>query len=81
MVDLGGGYAVAEVPVTAAPELGPRSLRGLDVALEDLKLLGVRQQARDGDLLAEPPADLDLAVGDSLVVFGPREKVDLLAGP
>lgn len=81
LVDLGGGYAVAEVPVTAAPELGPRSLRGLDVALEDLKLLGVRQQARDGDLLAEPPADLDLAVGDSLVVFGPREKVDLLAGP
>ncbi len=79
LLDLGGGYSVAEVSVTAAPELGPRSLRGLDAALVGLKLLGVRRISQDGVLLVEPPADLDLAVGDSLVVFGPRKEVDVLA--
>lgn len=79
LLDLGSGFSVAEVMVTSAPELGPRSLRGLDAALEGLKLLGVRRISDDGALLAEPPTDLDLAVGDSLVVFGPREDVEVLA--
>ena len=77
--DLGGGYVVAEVAVTESPDLGPRSLRGLDAALLGLKLLGVRRAAEDGALVAEPPTDLDLAAGDSLVVFGPRAEVDSLA--
>ena len=80
LVDVGDGWVVAEVEVTRRPELGPRSLRGLDRALPDLRLLGVRRaDALGGHLLAEPPEDLDLAAGDALVVFGTRGRVARLA--
>ncbi|MGI9577855.1 MAG: hypothetical protein ACR2OH_06630 [Microthrixaceae bacterium] len=80
LFDLGDGYVVAEVAITDTPELGPRSLRGLDAALVGLTLLGVRRSSQGGDLLAEPPADLDLEAGDSLVVFGARSGVVALGG-
>lgn len=79
LYEFADGHLVAEIPVTTSPELGPRSLRGLDTALGELKLLGVRQESNGGELLSEPPADLDLEAGDALVVFGPREVVAALA--
>lgn len=80
LVDLGEGWVVAEVEIVDHPDLGPRSLRGLDHALPQLQLLGVRRADRlGGHLLAEPPEDLDLVGGDSLVVFGDRARVEALA--
>lgn len=79
LFEFSDGHVVAEVAVTSTPDLGPRSLRGLDAALGGLKLLGVHQKSNSGVLLSEPPADLDLEVGDTLVVFGPREVVNALA--
>ncbi|MCP4434747.1 MAG: hypothetical protein GY812_04500 [Actinomycetia bacterium] len=78
LFEVGNGYVVAEVGVAEHPELGPRSLRGLDAALPGLKLLGVRRRSGKG-LLVEPPEDLDLGAGDSLVVFGSRTRVDDLS--
>ena len=74
------GHVVAEVTVTSAPELGPRSLRGLDAALGGLRLLGVSRAENRAVLVSEPPADMDLVQGDVLVVFGRREAVASLAG-
>jgi hypothetical protein len=74
------GHVVAEVVVTSTPDLGPRSLRGLDAALGGLRLLGVSRAENRAVLVSEPPADMDLVQGDVLVVFGRREAVASLAG-
>jgi hypothetical protein len=73
---LGDGFVVAAVTVTDAPDLGPRSLRGLDAALPQVRVLGVRRSDR---YIGEPPADLDLAGGDQLVVHARRESIEALA--
>ena len=77
LLDVGDGQVLAEVGVAGGSELGPRSLRGLDAALPGLKLLAVRQRS-GGGLLTEPPEDLDLRSGDSLILFGARERVQRL---
>ena len=76
LLELGDGFVVAAVQVRGEPDLGPRSLRGLDAALPQVRVLGVR---RDGRYLGEPPTDLDLTAGDELVVHARRDRIEALA--
>ena len=53
-----------------------RSLRGLDEALPEVEILGVRHGSR---FVAESPSDIDLREGDEIIVFGRRERIEQLA--
>jgi hypothetical protein len=81
LVELGDGFVVAELALQAAADAGPRSLRGLDLALPDLHVLGVRGRDSSGTttFLGEAPEDVDLGAGDVLVVFGNRARMEELA--
>jgi hypothetical protein len=65
-------FVVASAGIGDETEESPRSLRGLDHTFPALTVLGVQ---RDGQLIAEGPADLSLQPGDRLVVFGPRSRL------
>lgn len=65
-------FVVAEVRLAAEPEKAPRSLRGLDHAIAEAKVLGIRRGGPEGDFVGRPPTDLELHRDDSLVLFGER---------
>ena len=81
LVALGDGFVVAEVRLAREPDMGPRSLAGIEAALPGLRLLGVRQRAGadEGHFVGAPPDDLDLGADDELVVYGTREAVAAVA--
>lgn len=68
-------FIVAARRVGHDPKEAQRSLRGLDEAFRGCTVLGVRQA--DG-YVGEPPADIDLRAGDSIILYGRRE---LIADP
>lgn len=77
LLDLGAGFAVAEVALVDSPGVAPRSLRGIDQALTGLTVLGVRRGAGAGrSYVGAPPADFDLHASDSLVVYGTRARLE-----
>jgi len=80
LLTLGDGWLVAELPLGEIPPDAPRSLRGLERALADVQVLGVRRNSGDGqpEFVAEKPADLTLQANDRIVVFGPRERIEAL---
>jgi len=59
-------FAIQSVRLEASVEEA-RSLRGMAHALPGLTVLGVR---RDGEFFGEPPVDIDLLVGDELILYG-----------
>ena len=66
-------FIVGSVRVADDPEPTVRSLRGMDQALPQVKVLGVRH----GDaFLGAPPIDVHLDAGDEIVVYGRREDID-----
>jgi hypothetical protein len=72
MLSLGDGFVVGAIRVADEPGATQRSLRGLDEALPGCHVLGVRQ----GDhYIGASPADLELAKGDVLVLYGPRDQL------
>ena len=76
LLRLGSGFVIVSLRVGAHPELGPRSLRGLDAALPEVRVLGLR---RGDTYIGEPPVDLDLVEGDELVVHGRADRLEALA--
>ena len=79
LLELDDRHVVAELEVHDHPETAPRSLGGLDSALVGLRLLGVRKGGAGGPLIADPPEDLDLVSGDTLVVSGDRDRIQQIA--
>jgi hypothetical protein len=66
-------FIVGSVRVADDPEPTVRSLRGMDEALPQVTVLGVRH----GDsFLGASPVDLDLDAGDEIIVYGRREDID-----
>jgi hypothetical protein len=61
-----------EVTVVAIPlsdALPLRSIRGLQLALPQVKVLGVRPGGREGEFVTGPPIDVELTAGDEVVVL------------
>lgn len=67
------GTDVDVVGVTLSGDIPLRSLRGLQNALPQVLVLGVRPQAETGRFLTGSPTDVDLHAGDQLVVLGQRD--------
>lgn len=67
------GTDVDVVGVTLSGDIPLRSLRGLQNALPQVLVLGVRPQAETGSFLTGSPTDVDLHAGDQLVVLGQRD--------
>ncbi len=79
-VDLGGGFVVQEV--IAPGEFHGRTLRDLDLrAQHGVQVLLLRSPTEDGGRLIRVPGPMDLvAPGDRLVLAGPKDAVDTIAG-
>jgi hypothetical protein len=76
LLALGDGYVIGAIRLVDEPGSTYRSLRGLDAALPDMRVLGVRQGER---FIGSSPADLQLHRGDELIVYGTRAAVDVHA--
>ena len=63
-------FAVQAVRFETTPEESVRSLRGLEQAFPDAKILGVR---RGRKYFGAPPVDIDLQGGDELIVYAHRD--------
>jgi hypothetical protein len=68
-----GEFIVGSVRVADDPEPTVRSLRGMDDALPQVKVLGVRH---DHSFFGAQPVDVELDAGDEIVVYGRREDID-----
>ena len=78
LLTLGDSFVVSAVKLVADPADAPRSIRGLEQVMPQVRVLGVR---RDGRYLGESPVDVELHEGDELVVHGRRERLaELMSG-
>ena len=79
-VDLGGGFVVQEV--IAPGDFLDQSLRDLDLrAQHGVQVLLLRSPTEDGGRTVRVPGPLDIVkAGDRLVVAGPKDAVDTIAG-
>lgn len=64
---------VVIVAVTLTDELPLRSLAGLQQAMPNVKVLGVRPGGQQKHFVTGPPSDIDLKSGDRVVVMGDRQ--------
>ena len=78
LLELAGGYEVESMQVVAEPDGTVRGLRGLEQTMEGVKVLGVR---RGAEFFGEPPVDVTLTIGDELIVYGHRDRLDAISGP
>jgi hypothetical protein len=67
------GTQTEVVAVTLSGDIPLRSLRGLQNALPQIQVLGVRPGGDAADFLTGSPTDVDLTAGDQVVVMGRRE--------
>ncbi len=76
LLTVGDDYVIGSVQVmdSAGPML--RSLRSIDDALPAVHVLGVQQ--REG-FFGTPPVDIELAAGDSIIVYGRRSDLEHLS--
>jgi hypothetical protein len=63
---------VAVVAVTLSDAVPLRSLSGLQQAMPEVRILGMRPQDRPSAFVTGPPSDIDLRPGDRVVVMGRR---------
>ena len=70
LLPLGADFEVVALPLRA--KLTLRSLRGLQLALPQVKVLGVRPGGRADEFLTGPPLDDELHAGDEVVVLARR---------
>ena len=66
---------VARVRVADDPGPTIRSLRGIDEALRNVRVLGVHH---GDEYLGAPPVDVELAAGDEIVLYGRRRDLEAL---
>jgi hypothetical protein len=71
LLRLSEDHEVVALPLSGDVPL--RSIRGLQQALPDVRVLGVRPGGRRGRFISGPPSDLDLHAGDDLVVLARSE--------
>jgi hypothetical protein len=76
LLHLSGDYAVAEVMVQAGDWLADRSLAQLRLNDEGVLVLGV--ECVGGDYLGAPRGPVELQVGDTVILYGPRETLESL---
>lgn len=77
LVEVDSDYLVAELRLRDDPGSSPRSIRGAELALPGLRVLGIRP-ADGGPYVGEPPSDIDLRRDDRLVVYGRRSRLEEL---
>ena len=63
---------VAIVAVTLSDAVPLRSLSGLQLAMPEVKVLGMQPKSRPTNFVTGPPSDVDLRPGDRVVVMGER---------
>ena len=63
-------FTVQAVRFETTPQEAVRSLRGLAQAFPDVTVLGVR---RGSNYFGRPPVDIDLQVGDEVIVYAHRD--------
>lgn len=73
ILNLQDGYSVFEIGLTPRDWLTDRSLRELKLTREGILVLGIRR--RDGTFLGTPHAESRTANGDTLVLYGPTERL------
>jgi hypothetical protein len=73
LVELPGGYAVAELAVMDGDWVAGRTLGDLRLRDEGVVVLGITRP--DGDYVATPDAASSVDSGDILVLYGPDERV------
>ena len=61
--------------LTLEEDVPLRSVRGLQQALPELRVLGVRPGGRTGQFIAGPPTDVEFHAGDELVVLAHRDRL------
>lgn len=76
LLSFGDGFAIGAVRLRDEPGPTLRSLRGIDEALPAVRVLGVQQS--DG-YYGMPPVDIELAAGDSIIVYGQRSDLEHLS--
>jgi hypothetical protein len=69
---LGDDFVIDAVELRHDPQGGPRSLRALRQAFAGCIVLGIRRQ---DEYLGEPPVDIDLRLGDELIVYGRSDRI------
>ena len=72
LLTLGDSFVVSAVRLVTETDDLPRSLRGLEQVLPEVRVLGIR---RGGRYLGESPVDVELHEGDELVVHGRRDRL------
>ncbi len=67
------------VAVTLADRVPLRSLEGLQQAMPEVTVLGVYPNGGRNTFVTGPPSDIDLQIGDQVVVMGHRRHLDTWA--
>jgi len=78
LLSLGRDFSVTAVRVAETPKDTYRSLRELEGAIPEAKILGVR---RGTEYFGEPPVDIALEEGDELVVYARNDRLRALGAP
>jgi hypothetical protein len=78
LLSLSEDYQVAVLPLSDDVPL--RSIRGLQQALPQVRVLGVRPGGQRGQFVSGPPSDLDLHAGDDLVVLAHVDELNAVLG-
>ncbi len=78
LLTLSADFQVVALPL--ADDVPLRSIRGLQQALPELRVLGVRPTGRPGSFVGGQPADIELHAGDDLVVLADTTQLAALMG-
>ena len=70
------GYAVTELQVESQDWLADKTLIELKLPTEGLLVLGI--QCASGGYIGAPTADTQISVGDTIVLYGPIDRVEEL---
>lgn len=74
LLQLGEDYRIVTLPLHEDLEL--RSLRGLQAALPEVTVLGIRPGGREDTFLTGPPLDHQFTTGDEVVVLARMQDLD-----
>lgn len=76
ILQLEKGYAVSELVVEPQDWLAGGTLMSLKLPTEGVLVLGIKRE--DGIYLGTPTADMEIHSGDTLVIYGPIERIEEL---
>jgi len=76
LLQLQDGYAVSELLVESNDWLAQKTLMELKLPREGVLVLGIKRTA--GVFLGTPTADMDVHAGDTLILYGPVDRIEEL---